>query len=137
MMGALDAVTGDLLVHTSRTKRSADYVELLERIDAAYGPRPGRISQHVVLVQDNGPVHTSKLSRQALAARPWLLVECLPKYAPELNDIERSWRDLKRHYLAHRTFLDVEDLESSINAAVADLNLERNRHPCDNLRIAA
>jgi transposase len=40
-------------------------------------------------VLDNGPIHTSKASRAALAARAhWLTVEWLPKYAPELNDIE-------------------------------------------------
>ena len=62
----------------------------------------------MVLVLDNGPIHTSRASTEALAARPWLTVEWLPRYAPELNDIERSWRDLKRHYLAQRTFRDVE-----------------------------
>jgi transposase len=46
-----------------------------------------------MLVEDNGPIHTSKL---ALAARAhWLTVEWLPRYAPELNDIEPVWRDLK------------------------------------------
>ncbi len=28
--------------------------------------------------------------------------EWLPKYAPELNDIENSWRDLKANFLAHQ-----------------------------------
>jgi hypothetical protein len=32
-------------------------------------------------------------------------VEWLPPYAPELNDIERDWRHLKCHYLAHQTFI--------------------------------
>jgi transposase len=42
-----------------------------------------------VLVLDNGPIHTSKATRDALAERaPWLTVEWLPKYTPELNDIE-------------------------------------------------
>ena len=42
-----------------------------------------------MLVEDNGPIHVSKLSRAALAARAhWLTVEWLPKYTPELNDIE-------------------------------------------------
>ncbi len=62
-----------------------------------------------MLVEDNGPIHTSKLSRAALAARAhWLTVEWLPKYAPELNDIETVWRDLKAHHLAHMTFADSE-----------------------------
>jgi transposase len=63
------------------------------------------ISKPVVLVQDNGLVHTSKLPLAALASRAhWLTVEWLPKYAPELNDIEGVWRDLKAHHLAHQTF---------------------------------
>jgi len=63
----------------------------------------------VVLVEDNGPIHTSNLSLAALAARAhWLTVEWLPKYAPELNDIEPVWRDLKAHHLAHQTFADLD-----------------------------
>ena len=54
-----------------------------------------------MLVEDNGPIHTSKRSLAALAARAhWLTVEWLPKYAPELNDIEPVWHDLKAYHLA-------------------------------------
>ncbi len=81
---------------------------------------------------------TSKLSSKALATRPWLAIEWLPRYAPELNDIELAWRDLKRHHLAHRIFADADQLDHAIQAAVATLNHERaNPHACDNLRIAA
>ena len=115
-----------------RGKRSRDFVALLEEIDGRHGPRP------VVLVLDNGPIHTSKLTTEALAARPWLAVEWLPRYAPELNDIERLWRDLKRHHLAHRTFTDAGHLERTIHDAVGALNRERApTHPCDSLSIAA
>ena len=91
----------------------------------------------VVLVLDHGPIHTGKLTCAAIAARPWLTIEWLPKYAPELNDIERSWRDLKRHFLAHRTFPSVEHLESSIQHAIIELNRKRSRQMCHSQRIAA
>ena len=92
----------------------------------------------MVLVLDNGPIHISKLTTKALAARPWLTIEWLPKYAPELNSIERAWRDLKQHHLAHQTFVDAGELEHTIHRSVADLNRERViPHPCDKLRIAA
>ena len=91
-------------------------------LDHAYGPQPGQTRKPVVLVLDNGPIHTSKASTAALAARPWLTVEWLPRYAPELNAIEATWRDLKRHYLAHRTFCDTADLDQAIHQAVTDLN---------------
>jgi transposase len=137
MIGALDAAAGELIVETSRTKRSADFIALLDQLDDRYGPRAGRTTKPVVLTIDNGPIHTSKASRLALAARSWLTVEWLPKYAPELNDIERSWRDLKSHFLAHQTFADAEQLDRAIHAAVERLNAERTGHMSINLRIAA
>jgi len=138
MMGALDAGTGELIVSTSPTKVSADFIALLRRLDWRYGPQPGCKRLPVVLVLDNGPVHTSKASRAALAERPWITVEWLPRYAPELNEIERSWRDLKRHHLAHHTFKDAAHLTCAIHAAVKKLNEERQTpHPCDKLNKAA
>jgi len=89
-------------VHASATKRSSDFAAHLEQLDHLYGPVPGKPTK---LVEDNGPIHTSKLSLAALAARAhWLTVEWLPKHAPELNDIEAVWQDLKAHHLAHQTF---------------------------------
>ncbi len=126
------------LVHTSPTKRSADFAALLERLDRTYGPQPGRVRKPVVLVLDNGPIHTSKATTKALADRPWITVAWLPRYAPELNAIEATWRDLKRHYLAHRTFRDADDLDRAIHQAVAEMNRERAvMHPCPNLPTAA
>jgi len=81
--------------------------------------------------------HTSKATTRALAARPWLTVEWLPKYAPELNAIEHCWHDLKRHFLAHRTFTSADQLDAAIHQAVADLNRERRAQTCSVLGKAA
>jgi len=138
MLGSLDHLTRQLIVHTSPTKRSSDFVVHLEQIDRLYGPKPGRAIKPVVLVEDNGPIHVSKLTLAALDARKhWLKVEWLPKYAPELNDIEVVWHDLKAHHLAHKTFTDVAALDHSIHAAVDDLNRERSVEPLVNMRISA
>jgi len=138
MLGVLDWAGRELIAHTSRTKRSADFLALLEEVDRRYGPKLGVAIQPLVLVLDNGPIHTSKATRAALAARAhWLTVEWLPKYAPELNDIEVLWRDLKRHHLAHQTFAGPEDLDQAIHDAVRKLNTERSRHSLANRRIAA
>ena len=83
MMGALDHAARRLVVHTSKTKRSADFIALLERLDGLCGPRPGLPIKPVVIVLDNGPIHVSKAAIAAFAARAhWLTVEWLPKYAP-------------------------------------------------------
>src|SRR6476646_6583815 len=86
MFGLLDWAPRDLIVQTSRTKRSSDFIALLEEVDRRFGPKFGVALKPIVLVLDNGPIHTSKASRAALAERAhWLRVEWLPKYASELN----------------------------------------------------
>ena len=57
MLGVQDAITRHLIVETSATKRSTDFIALLERIDREFGPKPGRTTKPVVLVIDNGPIH--------------------------------------------------------------------------------
>jgi hypothetical protein len=74
--GALDDAARRLIVHTSRTKRSADLIALLEVLDGLYGPKPGVRMKPVITVLDNGPIHVSKATIAALAARAhWLTVE--------------------------------------------------------------
>ena len=126
MLGAFDPVRRQLLVHASATKRSTDFIALLDYLGAAYGTTER--TRPLVAVLDNGPIHTSKLTTKALAQHPWLTLEWLPKYAPELNDIERCWRDLKQHQLANRTFADADALDRAIPDAVARLNHERQLH---------
>jgi transposase len=137
MIGSLDCAERKLIVTTSRTKRSADFIAHLQLLDRLYGPKPGALKP-IVLVLDNGPIHVSKATLAALAERAhWLTVEWLPKYAPELNDIEVVWGDLKARHLAHQTFTDPNVLDQAIHRAVAALNSERSRIPLANQRISA
>lgn len=125
MLGVRDTLAGQLLIHTSHTKRSEDFIRLLVKLDQVYAPTVGQQTRPVILVLDNGPIHTSKVTRQALAQRPWLQIEWLPKYAPELNDIERDWLHLKQHYLANQTFADADDLDRRIHESVQAINHSR------------
>ena len=87
---------------------SAGFERYLEALDA----RHRATGREIYLALDNGPCHTSKVSRQALAARAeWLHVIWLAKYSPELNPKEREWRVLKRDHRSHlapslRAFVD-------------------------------
>jgi len=138
VLGALDQASRRRLVTTARTKRSRDFIGLLEQLGGLYGPRPGQPAKPVVIVLDNGPIHTSKASRAALdARRHWLTVEWLPRYAPGLNDIEASWRDLKAHHLAPRTFTDLNHLDRAIHDAVTNLNRRHDRHSLASPTISA
>jgi hypothetical protein len=75
---------------------------------------------------DNGPIHVGKATRAALAERNhWLTPEWMVKYAPELNDIEREWKTLKAHHLAHKTFKNRDDLKVAIDADIEAINSTR------------
>lgn len=69
-----------------------------------------------VIVQDNGPVHTSKLVKANWAE--WeacgLYFFFLPKYCSELNPIETEWRQLKTHELRGHMFEHELDLSYAV-----------------------
>ncbi len=81
------------------------YLQVLDARHAATGKK-------VCLVLNNGPCHTSKASRAALAVRAaWLHVIWLARYSPHLNPKEAEWRKLNGNVCSHlaptrRTFVD-------------------------------
>jgi len=88
---------GRVEVLTSRAD-SAGFGRYLVALDA----RHAATGRDVILVVDNGSCHTSKVTRQALAARAaWLEVVPLARYRPQLNPKEREWRRLKRDHRSH------------------------------------
>jgi DDE superfamily endonuclease len=69
-----------------------------------------------VIVQDNGPVHTSNLVKAKWAE--WeacgLYFFFLPKYCSELNPIETEWHQLKTHELRGHMFEHELDLAYAV-----------------------
>ena len=51
MLGSLDHLTRQLIVHDPTDKRSSDFIVHLEQLDRLYGPQPGRQAKPVVLVR--------------------------------------------------------------------------------------
>jgi transposase len=100
---------------------SAAFVRYLEALEL----RHLATGRKIFLVLDNGPCHTSKASRAALAARAaWLHAVFLAPYCPNLNPKEREWRFLKRDARGHlaRTLRDFVD---ELLARLARLGGER------------
>jgi hypothetical protein len=120
LLGVLDHATGKLIVITRATKRSSDFADLLACLDRSYGPRPDRASRPMVLVLDNGPIHTGKASSKVLATRPWLRIEWLPRYAPQGE--------------RHRAFLARPEATLLGAADLPGRRASRQRLPCCRLR---
>lgn len=108
VFGSVEALgRGRVEVVTAR-QTSAEFGAYLGALDH----RHAATGKQVYLVLDNGPCHTSDLSRAALAQRAdWLHPVWLARYCPKLNPKEREWRYLKRDTRSHlardlRTFVD-------------------------------
>ena len=69
-----------------------------------------------VVVQDNGSLHKSNLTRQQW--QRWhsqgLFLFFLPPYCSEMNRIEDQWHQLKAHEIAGRMFEDEYDLARAV-----------------------
>jgi len=75
ILGVLDSARRRMLVETSTTKHSTDFIALLERLDDVYGPRPGGADKPVVMVIETVP---------STPARP------LPPRSPRVRGSPRS-----------------------------------------------
>lgn len=74
--------------------------EVIDFLGQLLGEHPRR---HVVVVMDQAPPHTSKLTQSYIANQARLHVFHLPAYSPDWNPDEKVWNHLKNHELkAHR-----------------------------------
>lgn len=83
-----------------------------------------------VVVQDNGPIHTSKDVQQQWPEweNKGLYIFFLPKYCSEMNPIELEWQQLKTHELAGQMFEDELDLAYAVMDGVEARGQEGKLH---------
>jgi transposase len=87
------------LVFRLHQKRIAS-AEVIDFLGQLLRQHPKR---HVVVVMDQAPPHTSKLTMSYITSQPRLHVFHLPAYSPDWNPDEKVWNHLKNHELkAHR-----------------------------------
>jgi len=55
--------------------------------------------RHLVVIMDQAPPHTSKMTKAFIASQPRLHVFHLPKYSPDWNPDEKVWNHLKNQEL--------------------------------------
>jgi hypothetical protein len=64
----------------------SDFVAHLKQLDQLYGIMPGQPTKPSELVEDNGPIHTNKVSLAALVARAhWLTIVVVARVYPRIE----------------------------------------------------
>ena len=100
--------------------KSESYIKLMDWQAQKALSRFQRTGQITVVVQDQGSIHTSRIT-QAQEKR-WsemgLYIFLLPSYSPELNRIENEWQRLKEDELAGRMFEDEYELALGVIEAI-------------------
>lgn len=73
------------------------------------------IDYRIVLILDKAGWHIS----QGLKLPDNLLLMHLPPYSPELNPVELLWREIRRKHFHNKIFKSLDDVESTLNDALA------------------
>lgn len=82
--------------------------------------------RYVVLVCDNASYHHARMIQEYLGTvQSRVFVFWLPAYAPELNLIERVWKQLKQVGLNNFYFETLEKLEQAIHQVFDAVNLKK------------
>ena len=101
------------LVAVSKAKVRSRVIDWIAKQTSETFRTTGRMT---VVVQDNGSLHKSQLTRQQW--QRWrdqgLFLFFVPPYCSEMNRIEDEWHQLKTHEIAGRMFEDEYDLALAI-----------------------
>ncbi|MDI6820539.1 MAG: transposase, partial [Candidatus Hodarchaeaceae archaeon] len=108
----LDLPSGKLIYSIHRKRRSKEFKY---RLTELFRHAKRRRFKRIVLIADNSPVHRSAESKRFLKRNGrFLKVFNLPSYSPNLNEVERVNRQLKRDVCANWFYGDLQGLEKAV-----------------------
>jgi transposase len=120
LLAAFDTRSGQVIGICRKRKRQAEFIELLEAIEAATPPSTTVI--HIVC--DNVRTHKGKLVCQWLAKHRRFQFHFTPVHCSWMNQVEQWFSILQRKRLRVPNFDDLSDLENKILTFVDEWNVE-------------
>lgn len=122
VFGAVELFTGRFHYRRASSLKSVQFVEFLRKIRAFYK------GQKVYLIVDNGTSHKGPEVKRFLERNPEIELVFLPAYSPNLNPIEKIWKQMKQEHLHNRLFEKKTDFEKALGRALRSFKqfYERN-----------
>ena len=99
---------------------SQSYIKMMDEQAKLAQEEFNRTGKIRVIVQDNGPIHKSKVVQEKWSEweEKGLYIFFLPAYCSQMNPIEIEWHQLKTHELAGKMFEDELELAYEVIAGV-------------------
>lgn len=87
-----------------------------------------KITKYTLIVLDNAKIHTAKVIQKQLTIwqQRGLFIFYLPAYSPQLNIIERLWKEVKQGWLRPCDYFDFDSLRYGVNRVFANIGLVLN-----------
>lgn len=112
LAGALNISSGMLVFTEAEHKRSQLFIDLVEAVVGRYRRR-----RRIHLILDNYSIHTSRMTRSALAAYgDRVVLHFLPPFSPDENKIEALWRELHANVTRNHRCRSLEELMGQVVA---------------------
>ena len=78
--------------------------------------------RHLIVVMDNAPTHTSKMTKQYIDSQKKLHVFYLPPRSPELNPDEKVWNYLKNEDMKSHQARTKKELKKLANKKLSKMS---------------
>lgn len=119
IFGVLNILTGGLTHAFFDKANRLTFIEFLEQVLVAYPTGP------IILILDNAKYHTARDVVKWLEKHSRLTVLWLPRYAPQLNPVEKIWWYLKQKTAANHCYRTIEDLQNAARAFLDQMSAEK------------
>jgi len=120
LTGFVDPCNGRIIVNTMGKGTSQNFIKQLTLLFEEY-----KTKTKITLYVDNARWHKTQTVKEWVKNHPSISLEFLPKYAPELNPIERHWWYLRKTTTKNVLFQTIEQCWQAINSHFAELTPEK------------
>jgi transposase len=117
VFGIYDHTNDRMFTHCYKHKKSDQFIDFMNKVDSVYDSNIKRI----FVVLDNGSIHKSKKTREALAHHhPRIVPVFLPTKLPKLNLTEVRWMWMQRKAIDNSTFGNESDIIQAVSEWTED-----------------
>jgi transposase len=115
-MGFVCPKNGDIIINQIEKGNSKNFIKQLEILKNLY------TDFNIKLYVDNAKWHKTQEVKDWVSNNSTIQIDYLPKYAPEINPMERHWWYLRRRKTKNKVFDSMQDCMNSINEHLAEMS---------------